>query len=172
MASTNPPDPQELIDLSFRVQERKRPDRHPYQIGCLLGVVLVAFGQMFIGIPHESTLYGHVSTLTIDLLDALFIIGGFLGLVGALMHRDRDPRLSLRLGMFGQFAVFCGMISYAYITVTGVGSPTWLAILSAGLGIGLTYASAHRMLQQRKAIHDLDRLVDIMQPPKQVDDDR
>lgn len=158
--------PQELIDLSFQVQERKRPDRHPYQLGALFGLITVAAGQIIVGIPHESTLYGHVSELTVDMLDALFIIGAALGLAGAAMHRDRDPRLSLRLGMFGQFSVFCGMISYTYITITGVGSFTWLALLSGGLGIGLTYASAHRMLQQRKAVSDLRKLVDIIQPPK------
>lgn len=162
--------PQKLVDVSFRVQERKRPDRHPYQIGSMFGLILVAVGQTIVGIPPESTLYGHVSVFTTDTLDVLFIIGGLMGLLGASMHRDRDPRLSLRLGMFGQFAVFCGMISYTYITIAGIGTISWIAVLAAGLGIGLTYASAHRMLQQHKAISDLNRLVDFMQP-KQVTDD-
>lgn len=158
---------EEVADLTFKVQKRKRPDRHPYQIGCLSGLLAVAISQMVVGIPPESALHDTVRYTTVAMLNTTFIIGAFLGLLGAALHRDRDPRLSLRLGIAGQFSVFTGVSTYSIIIISITETPYWLSLLSGGLGIGLTYASAARMWQQWQALRDLKSIVDIIQPDEE-----
>lgn len=161
----------ELIDLTFRVQERKRPDRHPYQVGILIGLACVATSQIIVGIPPASALYGAVDYSLMVALNTTLIVGSLLGLWGAALHRDRDPRLSLRLGMAGQFSVFVGTIAYSAIILGVTPPPYFLSVLSAMLGITIAYASAHRFAQQWKALRDVSKLVDIIQPGERDDAD-
>lgn len=154
----------ELVDLTFRVQERKRPDRHPYQVGVLIGLTCVGISQIIIGIPPASALYQAVDRTMMIALNATLIVGSLLGLWGAALHRDRDPRLSLRLGMAGQFSVFIGTITYSAIILGVTPPPYFLSVLSAMLGIMIAYASAHRFLQQWQGLRDVSKMVDIIQP--------
>lgn len=154
----------EVKDVAFQVQERKRPDRHPYQVGCLAGLLGFAVSQLVVGIPDESVLHGTVRYSLIAALDATFIVGSLLCLLGAALHRNRDPRLSLRLGIAGQFSVFAAALCYTIIAVTVTDAPYWLSIISGALGIGVTYAAVHRMAQQWQALHRLKVLVRVVHP--------
>lgn len=150
----------ELSDLTYAVQPRQRLDRHPYQIGVLVGMIAVSLSQMIVGLPPQSALWQAVDRSTIITLNSCFVVGATLGLVAAILPRSHDPRLSLRLGIFGQFAIFLATLSYVVVVLTITEAPYWLSVLSAGIGLGVCYASAHRIVQQRQALHDVKRVVD------------
>jgi hypothetical protein len=152
------------VDLTFGIQPRQRPDRHPYQLGCLVGVLCVSISQLLIGLPPESALYNAIEHSALVVLNTTLIVGSTLGLIAAALHRDRDPRLSLRLGIAGQISVLFGLASYTITVLTITDTPYWLSVLSAGLGFGLSYASAHRILQQIKALRALRKFVDLVHP--------
>lgn len=83
-----------------------RPDRHPYQITMMFGVWLY-------GVTYP--IYGQIPSATGIKLWPLvwllisFTIGCGLTLIGGWLDRQRDPRLSLKLGMMGQIVVGCCM---------------------------------------------------------------
>jgi len=160
----------DLVDLTFRVQKRKRPDRHPYQLSIEFGLIGLAVSQLLVGVPPDSPMAGEIRYSTTAMLNILFLVGATLSLIGATLHRDRDPRLSLRLGISGQFGVFVGVACYTAIIVMVTNPPYWLSWLSGALGFGVTYASGHRMIQQWQALQDLKKMVDIVEP--EPDDDR
>jgi hypothetical protein len=149
-----------LRDLTYAVQPRQRMDRHPYQVGVLTGMIAVSLSQMIVGLPPQSALWQAVDRSTIITLNSCFVVGAMLGLVAAILPRDHDPRLSLRLGMCGQAAVFLATISYVAVVLSITEAPYWLSVLSAGIGIGVCYASSHRIVQQRAALRDVKRVVD------------
>jgi hypothetical protein len=151
-------------DLTYQFQRRQRPDRHPYQLGCLFGVLCVAISQLVIGIPPESVLHDALDGAALVTLNTTLIVGALLGLLGASLHRDRDPRLSLRLGIAGQISVMVGLASYTWTVIAITNGPYWLSLLGAGLGFGLTYAAGHRIIQQFQALKALKEYVDLVHP--------
>lgn len=130
----------------------------------MFGLIGVASSQLIIGIPPDSPMQGEVRQTISGMLNVLFIIGALFCLIGAGLHRDRDPRLSLRIGIAGQFSVFVGVACYTYIVLDTATPPYWLSWLSGALGFGITYASAHRLLQQWRALRDLKGLINVAQP--------
>lgn len=154
----------DLSDLTFRIQERKRPDRHPYQLGVLIGLIGFSTSQIIVGVPPTSLLYATVRHSLLISLHLTLIMGSVLTLMGAALHRDRDPRLSLRLGIAGQFSIFIGVISYVFIVTSNTDAPYWLSVLSVAITVGIAYASLHRMLQQWRALRDLKKVVDLIKP--------
>jgi hypothetical protein len=155
---------QVLQDLAFQVQKRQRPDRHPYQIGTLAGLIASAASQLIIGIPPSTPLYDRVSFAALISVNSCFIVGGMLALIGAVLPRDHDPRLSLRIGMAAQTAIFTASNTYVFAIITAIHASYWLSVLSAGTGIGVSYASAHRWVQQQRALRDVGRVIKIVHP--------
>lgn len=145
-------------DLTFELQKRERPDRHPYQVGCLSGLLVVAIAQIVIGLPPESALYQTVDYLTVVTLNVAFIIGSVMTLTGAYVSRERHFNLSMRLGIFGHMSTFTASAVYALIVIaatSGDGSrPYWLAVTSVGFSVGLCYASIMRFIQMRSLLKE------------------
>ena len=140
-------------DLTFELQRRDRPDRHPYQVGILSAILIMAIAQIALGLPSTSALRGSLSYATMVALDVAFIIGSALALWGAAVNRSRHFLLSVRLGMYGHLSTFTASLIYALIVIVateGPGSkPYWLAVTSVMLTLGLAYASVHRFIQMR-----------------------
>lgn len=149
-------------DLTFELQRRERPDRHPYQVGCLSGLLAVSLAQAILGVPPESALFKTAAHLTILAIDASFIVGAIMCLWGAFLSRDRHFELSVRLGLYGHLSVFFGCLAYTVVVIAStkpeMGSkPYWLAVTSVGLSIGIMYASVLRSRQMYGLLKDWRR---------------
>ena len=140
-------------DVTFALQQRARPDRHPYQVGILAGLLIVAIGQIILGLPPQSALYDVIGQVTLIALNMTFIIGSVLTLSGAALSRRTHFTLSVRLGIFGHLSTFTASIVYSLIVIVATqepgSKPYWLAVTSVGLALGLAYASFQRFRQMR-----------------------
>jgi hypothetical protein len=145
-------------DVTFELQRRERPDRHPYQVGCLSGLLIVSAFQILLGLPPESALFEVVERSTLIALNTPFIIGSVLTLYGAYLDRNTHFVASVRLGIWGHLSTFVATMTYssAVIVATGLGlgKPYWLGVTSVGLSIGLSYASIARFIQMRNLLKD------------------
>lgn len=155
-------------DLTFELQRRERPDRHPYQVGILVGLFVIAVGQLILGLPPESALYNVVDFKTIVALNIPFIVGSVLALAGAALGRNRHLVLSLRLGVYGHMSTFVATLTYSIIVMVAASGgredlfqfntkPYWLAGTSVGMGLGVAYASVMRFRQMRKLLKEVLR---------------
>lgn len=141
-------------DLTFELQRRERPDRHPYQIGCLVGLLVVSAVQAIIGVPPGSALNGIATHATIVAIDVTFVVGSILCLWGAILGRDKHFELSVRTGVYGHFSIFFGCLAYTGLVIASTEprfseKPYWLAVTSIGLTVGIAYASVLRWQQMR-----------------------
>ena len=146
-------------DLTFELQRRERPDRHPYQVGSLVGLLIVSIAQAILGVPPESALYGIAAYATILSINSLFIIGSIMCLAGAVMNRREHFLLSVRIGLWGHLSIFVGCLAYSLLVVIAMkpefhSKPYWLAVTSVGLSLGIAYASVARFQQMRKLLRD------------------
>lgn len=143
-------------DLTYQLQMRQRPDRHSYQVGILGGLLVVAVGQIFLGLPPQSALYDVVTRSTLIALNSAFITGSILTLVGAALSRNHHFVLSVRLGICGHFSTFIASIFYTLTVVFATDAPGsrpyWLAVTSVGLAGGLIYASIIRFWEMRQLL--------------------
>lgn len=138
-------------DLTFLLQVRARPDRHSYQVGILGGLLIVAIGQLVLGLPPQSALYDVISYATLIALNSAFIAGSILTLSGAALSREHHFLLSVRLGIFGHLSTCVASMFYSATVILATDSPGsrpyWLAVTSVGLSGGLIYASIVRFFQ-------------------------
>lgn len=146
-------------DLTFELQRRERPDRHPYQVGCLSGLLGVSLSQALIGVPPESALYDTAAQLTILSIDATFIVGAIMCLAGAMLSRDRHFGLSVRIGMWGHVSIFVGCLYYTLVVIISTDpefgkKPYWLSVTSVLLSLGIAYASVARFRQMHALLKD------------------
>lgn len=146
-------------DLTFELQRRERPDRHPYQVGCLVGLLIVSLAQALLGIPPESALFNVVDYTTLLAIDSVFIVGSVLCLWGAALSRTEHFTMSVRFGIWGHFAVFFGCMTYTTIVIATTqpdfdSRPYWLSITSVGLSLGVAYASVMRFKQMYALLKD------------------
>jgi len=148
-------------DVTFELQLRERPDRHPYQTGCLSGLLVVSIAQMILGLPPESALYKTVGYATVVALNIPFVVGSAMALAGAILNRERRFELSLRLGIFGHLSLFVAALCYTLFVMVathGPGDkPYWIAVTSVGLSVGIAYASVQRFRQMRKLLAEYRR---------------
>lgn len=141
-------------DITFELQKRERPDRHPYQIGSLVGLLIVSFAQATLGISPSSALWGVTDRSTLLAIDSAFIVGSTLCLYGAWLSRDKHFELSVHVGMWGHFSIFFACLSYTAIIIASQEprfseKPYWLGVTSVGLTLGIAYASVMRYRQMR-----------------------
>lgn len=134
-------------DMTFELQKRERPDRHPYQVGCLFGILLVSVCQLILGVPETSAIAKLDIQDTVDLLSISFIVGAVLTLAGGALSRDEYFDLSLQLGIWGHLSTFASSVIYTFIVVSTTPFPYWTALATVGLTIGIAYASIHRFIQ-------------------------
>jgi hypothetical protein len=139
-------------DLTFELQRRERPDRHPYQLGCLSGLLGVSLSQAIIGINPTSALYEVAERLTILAINSTFIVGAIMCLMGAFLSRDSHFELSVRVGMYGHVSVFVGCLFYTAVVIASTKpefgeKPYWLSVTSVLLSLGIAYASVMRFKQ-------------------------
>ena len=146
-------------DLTFELQRRERPDRHPYQVGSLVGLLIVSTAQLILGIPPESALYRIAEHATILALNLAFIVGCVMCLWGGALSRAEHFMLSVRLGVYGHLSILAGCLAYSFLVVMAVSpnagsKPYWLAVTSVGLSLGIAYASVQRYRQMRRLLVD------------------
>lgn len=143
-------------DVTFELQRRERPDRHPYQVGILFGLLIIALCQIILGLPPQSALYDTVNYTTLVALNTPFIVGSTLALSGAALSRATHFVLSVRLGMFGHLSTLAASAMYSVIVIVSTdnpgGKPYWIAVTSVGMSLGLVYASVARFLQMRSLL--------------------
>lgn len=141
-------------DVTFELQKRERPDRHPYQVGCLFGLMVVSFSQIFIGFAPGSILYDRLAILTAMALNSVFVIGCILCLWGAALNRDSHFEMSLRLGMFGHVAIFAGCVAFCLIIIGLTEEFYWTTVTSVGFAGGIVYASVARFRQMYRLLKE------------------
>lgn len=134
-------------DLTFELQKRERPDRHPYQVGCLVGILIVSIAQLVMGVPDTSALYKLDIQDTMNAMSLSFIVGAVITLQGAMLDRDEHFELSLHLGVWGHLSTFVSSVVFSMIVMSTTPFPYWAALATMGMSIGIAYASAHRFVQ-------------------------
>jgi hypothetical protein len=126
-----------------------RSDRHPYEVLPMLvsPPVLVVYVLMKLhrGVLTETTL----------IIGGTLILGCVLTLVGALLPRERDIRMSLQIGICGQIAVAWGFGQASYALLReGFSRP-----VIQGLLLSIAAAALVRVYQMTRELLAIRRIV-------------
>lgn len=146
-------------DLTFELQQRERPDRHPYQTGSLAGFLIVSISQSTIGVNPSSALWDVATQMTILAINIPLIVGSIMCLWGAYLSRDKHFELSVRLGLWGHLSVFFGCLAYTVVVIASTKpqfgeKPYWLSVTSVALSLAICWASIQRFRQMRSLLRD------------------
>lgn len=121
-----------------------RPDRHPYVV-CVMAGLLFATVFFTVGLvagwlkPINHTPYAEAYSV----IGCLFV-GSALTLVGAWLPRERDIRLSLEVGILGQFTICASMCYLAANLIADQANPRPFAYI---IMIALAVAALWRIFQ-------------------------
>jgi hypothetical protein len=114
-----------------------RADRHPYEVALMLTTIVAAVWLIIdVAVHHRVTTVAGADASQAVWLSVTGITGAVLTLVGAWLPRDRDIRLSLQVGILGQFCIGCGglWLIHNYLTTP---SPIWPYTFSMACGVGI-----------------------------------
>jgi hypothetical protein len=119
----------------------KRPSRHPFEVGVLLGVAGSAFSQLMAGATPLSV-NSHLTDQIQVLLSTCTLVGSLICLLGIAWPEPLTSRMLEIAGLVG-LAGALGIYSYQYITTI----TTWTSSTGIGITLGLFAACLIRIVQ-------------------------
>lgn len=119
----------------------KRPSRHPFEIGVVLGVGASAFSQLMAGptpLSVNANMTGQIQTL----LSTCLFVGSLVCLIGIVWKEPLSARVLEVAGLVG-LAGPMGLYCYYYVTTIS----TWTSSTGIGITMGLFGACLVRIVQ-------------------------
>lgn len=119
----------------------KRPSRHPFEVGVILGMLGSAFSQLMAG-PSPLSVNATMTPEIQTLLSTCMLVGAIVCLIGITWKEPLSARVLEIAGLTG-LAGALGVYSWAYITTVS----NWPSSQGIGITIGLFGACIARIIQ-------------------------
>lgn len=119
----------------------KRPSRHPFEVGVVLGVGGSAFSQLMAG-PTPLSVNAKLSDEIQVLLSTCLLVGALVCLIGITWKEPLSARVLEVAGLVG-LAAPMGLYCYYYVTTI----TTWTSSTGIGITLGLFGACLVRIVQ-------------------------